>query len=112
MFSSRLFSTVGFGRSLSWIWNCSDFFGGRSIGWNSICSFHEIDHGGQLRGALSLVIFAGSELFTGNNMVFAIGKLKNRVGMGPIIKLFTFCFVGNLLGSILLAWLVVQGGSL
>ena len=62
--------------------------------------------------ALSLVIFAGSELFTGNNMVFAIGKLKNRVGTGSIIKLFVFCFVGNLLGSILLAWLVVQGGSL
>jgi nitrite transporter NirC len=62
--------------------------------------------------ALSLVIFAGSELFTGNNMIFAIGKLKNRVGTVPIIKLFTFCFVGNLLGSIILAWLVVQGGSL
>ena len=62
--------------------------------------------------ALSLVIFAGSELFTGNNMVFAIGKLKDRVGTGSIIKLFTFCFVGNLFGSILLAWLVVQGGSL
>jgi nitrite transporter len=62
--------------------------------------------------ALSLVIFAGSELFTGNNMIFAIGKLKNRVGTGSIIKLFVFCFVGNLLGSILLAWLVVQGGSL
>ena len=30
----------------------------------------------------------------------------------PIIKLLIFCFVGNLLGSILLAWLVVQGGSL
>jgi nitrite transporter len=26
--------------------------------------------------ALSLVIFAGSEYFTGNNMVFAIGKIK------------------------------------
>ena len=62
--------------------------------------------------ALSLVIFAGSELFTGNNMVFAIGKLKDRVGIGSIIKLFAFCFVGNLFGSILLAWLVVQGGSL
>lgn len=62
--------------------------------------------------ALSLVIFAGSELFTGNNMIFAIGKLKNRVGTGSIIKLFVFCFIGNLLGSILLAWLVVQGGSL
>jgi len=62
--------------------------------------------------ALSLVIFAGSELFTGNNMVFAVGALKKRVGLGPIVKLFFLCFVGNLLGSIFLAWLVVQGGSL
>ncbi len=62
--------------------------------------------------ALSLVIFAGSELFTGNNMVFAVGKLKGRVGMIPIMKLFGLCFIGNLLGSILLAWLAVQGGSL
>jgi nitrite transporter NirC len=61
--------------------------------------------------ALSLVIYAGSELFTGNNMVFAIGKLKNRVGINPLCKLFALCFIGNLLGSIFLAWLVVQGGS-
>lgn len=62
--------------------------------------------------ALSLVIFAGSELFTGNNMIFAVGALKKRVGMGPIVKLFVLCFIGNLIGSVLLAWLVVQGGSL
>jgi nitrite transporter len=62
--------------------------------------------------ALSLVIFSGSELFTGNNMVFAVGKLKNRVGVAAIIKLFTLCFIGNLIGSVFLAWLVVQGGSL
>lgn len=62
--------------------------------------------------ALSLVVFAGSELFTGNNMVFAVGKLKGRVGIIPILKLFALCFIGNLLGSVLLAWLAVQGGSL
>ena len=62
--------------------------------------------------ALSLVIFAGSELFTGNNMVFAVGKLKNRVGISAILKLFALCFIGNLLGSVFFAWLVVQGGSL
>jgi len=62
--------------------------------------------------ALSLVIFAGAELFTGNNMVFAVGNLMKRVGQGPIIILFTLCFIGNLLGSIFLAWLVVNGGSL
>ncbi|MEE9259399.1 MAG: formate/nitrite transporter family protein [Nitrospinaceae bacterium] len=62
--------------------------------------------------ALSLVIFAGSELFTGNNMVFAVSKLQNRVGLGPIITLFTLCFIGNFIGSAFLAWLVVQGGSM
>jgi len=62
--------------------------------------------------ALSLVIFAGSELFTGNNMVFAISSLEKRVGLGPIILLFVMCFIGNYLGSAFLAWLVVKGGSL
>jgi nitrite transporter len=62
--------------------------------------------------ALSLVIFAGSELFTGNNMVFAISSLEKRVGLGPIIMLFVMCFIGNYLGSAFLAWLVVKGGSL
>lgn len=62
--------------------------------------------------ALSLVIFSGSELFTGNNMVFAVGKLKNRVSLNMVLKLFALCFVGNLLGSVFIAWLVVQGGSL
>ena len=62
--------------------------------------------------ALSLVIFAGSELFTGNNMVFAISSLEKRVGLGPIIMLFIMCFIGNYLGSAFLGWLVVKGGSL
>ena len=57
--------------------------------------------------ALSLVIFAGSELFTGNNMVFAISSLEKRVGYGPIIILFVMCFIGNYLGSAFLAWLVI-----
>ncbi len=62
--------------------------------------------------ALSLVIFAGSELFTGNNMVFVISRLAKRVGIGPIITLFAMCFVGNFIGSAFLGWLVVAGGSL
>ncbi|OGW28994.1 MAG: nitrite transporter NirC [Nitrospinae bacterium RIFCSPLOWO2_12_FULL_47_7] len=62
--------------------------------------------------ALSLVIFAGSELFTGNNMVFAVGRLSKRVGIKPIIVLFALCYVGNLAGSLALAWMVVHGGSL
>ena len=62
--------------------------------------------------ALSLVIFAGSELFTGNNMVFAVGRLRKKVGVRSIVILFTLCFIGNFLGSAFLAWLTVNGGSL
>ena len=62
--------------------------------------------------ALSLVIFAGSELFTGNNMIFAVSRLANRVGVGSIVMLFVMCFVGNFIGSAFLGWMGVEGGSL
>lgn len=74
--------------------------------------FMKLIMGASFGVALSLVIFAGSELFTGNNMVFAVGAVRKRTGIAPIVKLFALCFLGNLLGSIFLAWLVVQGGSL
>jgi len=62
--------------------------------------------------ALSLVIFAGSELFTGNNMMFAVGRLRKKVGVRSIAILFALCFAGNFIGSAFLGWLVVNGGSL
>ena len=68
--------------------------------------------GASLGIALSLVIFAGSELFTGNNMIFAVSRLANRVGVGSIVMLFVMCFVGNFIGSAFLGWMVVEGGSL
>ncbi len=74
--------------------------------------FMKLIMGASFGVALSLVIYSGSELFTGNNLIFAVAKLKKRVGFKPISKLFVLCFIGNLVGSIFFAWLVVQGGSL
>jgi nitrite transporter NirC len=62
--------------------------------------------------ALTLVIFAGSELFTGNNMVGVIGGLSKQVTWRQVGNLFLWSLVGNLVGSLLLAWLVVQSGAL
>ncbi|MBI5745997.1 MAG: formate/nitrite transporter family protein [Nitrospirae bacterium] len=62
--------------------------------------------------ALSLVIFAGSELFTGNNMFCLIGGLTGEIGWDKIFKLSLICYIGNLAGSLLLAWLVVASGTL
>jgi len=60
--------------------------------------------------ALTLVIFAGSELFTGNNMVCAIGALARAITFKHVGQIFLWSLVGNLLGSLAVAWLIVQSG--
>lgn len=60
--------------------------------------------------ALTLVIFAGSELFTGNNMVCAIGALARAITVKHVGQIFLWSLVGNLLGSLAVAWLIVQSG--
>jgi nitrite transporter NirC len=85
---------------------------GAPLAGTQFAPFMKLIMGASFGVALSLVIFSGAELFTGNNMVFAVGKLKSRVGFSAIFKLFALCFIGNLLGSIFFSWLVVQGGSL
>ncbi len=60
--------------------------------------------------ALTLVVFAGSELFTGNNMVGVIGGLSRSVTWPQVIQLNLWSWVGNLLGSLALAGLIAQSG--
>lgn len=62
--------------------------------------------------ALTLVVFAGAELFTGNNMFMTVGGLQGRVAWTRIGKLFFWCYVGNLAGSLLIAWLAANTGLL
>lgn len=61
--------------------------------------------------ALTLVVFAGAELFTGNNMFMAIGFLKGEVTATGVLKVWGFSWIGNLIGSIILAYLVVSSGA-
>jgi nitrite transporter len=62
--------------------------------------------------ALTLVIFAGSELFTGNNLVMTVGALSRAVSGGALAKVWAASFAGNLLGSVLLALAVAGSGVL
>lgn len=62
--------------------------------------------------ALSLVIFAGSELFTGNNMVMTVGSLTRDVSWTRTLAVWAASWVGNLIGSLLLAYAAVQTGLL
>jgi nitrite transporter NirC len=62
--------------------------------------------------ALTLVIFAGSELFTGNNMVMTVGALSRTVTPGALAKVWGLSFAGNLMGSALLALATAASGVL
>jgi nitrite transporter NirC len=63
-------------------------------------------------GALTMVIFAGSELFTGSNLVLTLGVLTKKAGLRDLVDNWVWTWIGNLLGSVLLAWMVIRSGLL
>jgi nitrite transporter NirC len=62
--------------------------------------------------ALTIVIFAGADLVTGNMMTMPQGVLTRRVGVTAAIVVIVFSFVGNLVGSVVFSWIVHESGVL
>lgn len=62
--------------------------------------------------ALTLVIMAGSELFTGLNMVMVQGLAAGTVKAVEVLFVWISSLVGNLLGSLAFSWLINAGGTL
>jgi len=60
--------------------------------------------------ALSLVVIAGGELFTGNNFIMTVGLVKKTVSAGACLKIWVISYLGNLIGSIILAVIFVWCG--
>ncbi len=60
--------------------------------------------------ALTLVIFAGSELFTGNTMVMVVGSLEKKTSWLDTFKVWSLSYIGNLAGSLLLAIIMLGTG--
>ncbi len=59
-------------------------------------------------GGLAMVILCGAELFTGNSLL-VIPLLKGRIRLSEMLRNWAFVYLGNLLGSLLVAALVVGG---
>lgn len=62
--------------------------------------------------SLTLVVFAGSDLFTGNTMVMVLGKLEKKVSWLEVSKVWIVSYLGNLTGSFLLTGIMVGTGFL
>ncbi|NLO47952.1 MAG: formate/nitrite transporter family protein [Clostridiales bacterium] len=58
---------------------------------------------------LAMVLVAGSELFTGNNLII-ISVLEKRVSVGAMLKNWFFVYIGNFIGSLIIALFAVYGG--
>ena len=60
---------------------------------------------------LILVVIAGSELLTGNMALVPLALFRGRAGLSALFQNFSWVLVGNLLGSLFVAYfLAVQSG--
>lgn len=58
---------------------------------------------------LMLVVIAGAELFTGNNLMF-MSVLAGEAKIGQMLYKWLIVFIANFIGSILLAWFMNASG--
>lgn len=61
--------------------------------------------------ALTLVVFAGAELFTGHTMLMTLGLLRGKVTAGGLASSWIMTWLGNLLGAVGLAVIFWLGGG-
>jgi nitrite transporter NirC len=82
-----------------------------SVGQDADPSVRGLVMGASFGIALTLVVFAGSELFTGHTMYMFIGRLTSRVSSADMLRCWGVTWTGNLVGSALLGALFVVGGG-
>ncbi|MGX6444142.1 formate/nitrite transporter family protein [Neobacillus sp. K501] len=62
--------------------------------------------------ALVLIIYGGSELFTGNTMTFTMSTLKKATTFKDLIENWIACYFGNLMGAVFFALIILFSGIL
>ncbi|CEA02406.1 Nitrite transporter NirC [Jeotgalicoccus saudimassiliensis] len=60
--------------------------------------------------ALAIVIWAGSDLFTGNVMTFTFGALMKKITWKQTTVLLIWCYIGNLIGALLFSYFIYLSG--
>ena len=63
-----------------------------------------------LYDSLEQVLVTGAELFTGNTLTLTAALHEGKISFGDLMKSWSVSFIGNFIGSVLLAWLAVSSG--
>lgn len=72
--------------------------------------FTKLVQGGVFGVALTLVVFAGAELFTGNNMIMLQGFARGAAKVEDVVLVWVASLFGNFVGSVAFAGLVDASG--
>ena len=62
--------------------------------------------------AVLIGIISGAEVSTANTAIVAAATLEGKTTVREFIKSWTVSWVGNLVGSVMLAWMTCQAGVL
>lgn len=81
-----------------------------SIGTAANAPFTKVIMGVSFGIALSLVIMAGSELFTGNNLIMVAGALDKKILWRNALAIWLFSYIGNFIGSFIIGGIFVMTG--
>lgn len=57
---------------------------------------------------ISLIVFLGGELFTGNNLIMALGVYENRITWRNSLRVWIISYIGNFIGVFILGFIFVK----
>ncbi|MBS1157298.1 MAG: transporter [Proteobacteria bacterium] len=85
--------------------------------WSILHNLHDFAPGRVIASAffgvgLTIIVFTNAELFTSNNMYLAVSSAEGKTGWGQTTLLWATCYLGNLVGALIVASLLYGAGSL
>jgi nitrite transporter len=60
--------------------------------------------------AIILIAYGGGDLFTGNTFYYSYAALRGKMSWKNVVQLWTFSYVGNILGAVTFALLILTTG--
>jgi nitrite transporter len=85
--------------------------------WSLLYNLHDTSMGKVIGSAffgvgLTIIVFTNAELFTSNNMYMAVSTTVGKTGWGQTMWLWIACYVGNLIGALIVAGLLYGAGTI
>lgn len=85
--------------------------------WCLLNNLHDVSIGKVIASSffgvgLTIIVFTNAELFTSNNMYLAVSSAEGKTDWGETAMLWVACYLGNLVGAVIVAVLLYAAGTI